>query len=605
MKKAWTTLLILAVTVAAVVCVRTGALDAEAAETYFAGLTADHQSVITSGNYEYRLSDDHKTIIIAKYTGEEAVIEIPSEIDGYRVSEIGEGAFRYQEMKSLSVPDSISCIGRQAFEYCVVSDLLRLPENITIEEDAFSYAELPPEVTIPAGAAVNTCAFSYCEKTKLLSIDPGAVIKSSAFSYCEDLVRVVCAGGSRLEKKAFEYCGKLEEAIFCGDVETEDGTFSYCDKVKITEAEESAYETWTQSGSEIPLSGIVSEEWEPTVDTSVTEEAQDVFDRAMPDHDRVDYEAVALLATQSADGTNYCFLRRTGVTDSDEKPSYQLAYIREDPDGNVHVLEVKDIEIGLSDGAEPSPDDVDEINLEILGSPASQDGVTVTLEKAEAERSDTGGFEYSFSGTIENDSDEGIMQVVYTFALIDENGEQFRSFGEVFDGEEEAIAPHTKIEFSHDGIKWGPQSVPASVKIDISSVKTEAELPPARVPQTGEFLYQALGDEKLANIKEEPPVALSFHIDQGGYGRTAAFEKGGDLDQAVELLCDIKIGEESGEWVTDNYNWIRIDWEDGSYTRISLNLRNLEYYVHSTPHTYQLENLDAFWSFAAGFLKED
>ena len=114
-----------------------------------------------------------------------------------------------------------------------------------------------------------------------------------------------------------------------------------------------------------------------------------------------------------------------------------------------------------------------------------------------------------------------------------------------------------------------------------------------------------LGDEKLANIQNEMPVALSFHVDQGGYGRTATFKAGDALDKAVALFCAIQIGEESGEWVTDNYNWIEFEWEDGSHTGISLNLYNLEYYVHSTQHTYDLESLDAFWSYCAGYLEED
>ena len=202
--------------------------------------------------------------------------------------------------------------------------------------------------------------------------------------------------------------------------------------------------------------------------------------------------------------------------------------------------------------------------LEILDSPASKDGVTVTLEKAEAKRSDNGGFVYLLQGTIENTSDEGIMKVVYTFSLRDQSGEEYRSFGEVYDGEVTAIPPHSRIEFSHDDVRWGPQSVPASVAIGISSVQTETELPPAHIPMPGDYLYQTLDDEKLAKIKEEPPVELSFHIDQGGYGRTAVFKEGNGLDQAVKLLCDIRIAEEAWEWVTDNYNWIMLTWEDPS-----------------------------------------
>ena len=237
---------------------------------------------------------------------------------------------------------------------------------------------------------------------------------------------------------------------------------------------------------------------------------------------------------------------------------------------------------------------------------ATQEGVTVTLKKASAVRKRVPDrYEYAFSGTIENNSDESVMKVIYTFTLYDKNGEEFRSFAEVYDGVDKGIPPHGKIDFSLDGVKWGAQSVPASVSIGISSVQTERELPPARLPQTGEYLYQALGSEKLSGIREHPPTAISLHVDQGGYGRTATFCEGALLDEAVELFCAIKIGEETDQWVTDNYNWIRLTWEDGTETYISLNLYNLEYTAHSSPHMYALEHLDAFWSFAAEYLEED
>lgn len=237
---------------------------------------------------------------------------------------------------------------------------------------------------------------------------------------------------------------------------------------------------------------------------------------------------------------------------------------------------------------------------------ATQEGVTVTLKKARAERKRVpASYEYAFSGTIENNSDERVMKVIYTFTLYDKNGEEFRSFAEVYDGVNEGIPSHGSIDFSLDGVRWGAQSVPASVSIGISSVQTESELPPARLPQPGEYLYQALGIENLAAIREHKPTAIALHVDQGGYGRTAAFSEGALLDEAVELFCAIKIGEETDQWVTDNYNWIRLTWEDGTETYISLNLYSLEYVAHSSPHMYALEHLDDFWSFAAGYLEED
>ena len=223
-------------------------------------------------------------------------------------------------------------------------------------------------------------------------------------------------------------------------------------------------------------------------------------------------------------------------------------------------------------------------DLKIRGGSATQEGVTVTLEKAAAQKkTNPSRYEYSFSGTIENNSDVGVMRVIYTFSICDKDGEEFRSFGIPYDGVNEAIPPHGAVSFSHDGIKWGAQSVPASVSIGI----------------------RALGDDKLANVKTEPPAELAFHIDQGGYGRTAVFTSGEQLDKALDLFCNIRIGEETGEMVTDNYNWISLTWKDGSKSSISLNLRNLEHYIHSEPHIFTLENLGDFWSFASDYLEED
>ena len=121
----------------------------------------------------------------------------------------------------------------------------------------------------------------------------------------------------------------------------------------------------------------------------------------------------------------------------------------------------------------------------------------------------------------------------------------------------------------------------------------------------GEYLYQAFGNKKLANIMEEPPERLLFHVDQGGYGQTALFREGETLDQAVALLCNIKIGEKTDERVTDNYSWISVEWADGSETFISLNQQNLEYYTASETYLYELENLGDFWSYCESYLEDD
>ena len=425
-----------------------------------------------------------------------------------------------------------------------------------IGPEAFRYQKLK-SVSFPEGIdRIGENAFEYCVISDSLRLPENVVISEDAFSYAELPAVLVIPAGAEVEMCAFSYCDTIKSVLLGPGCVLRGRAFGYCRNL---------VKTIIADGSRLEAGAFE-------------------YCRSLT--------GVILCGTVDIEGKAFTNCGEIGMTEA-EAGDYD-SWLQSAADGSMEEeLNAPKYTLGKR-------------YLEIINSPAAVDGVLVMLDEAAAVQDpETGAFEYSFRGSILNNLDEGIMQVIYTFALIDEAGEEFRSFSEVYDGQDTAIAAHTLIGFTHDGIRWGKQSVPAAVKVNISSVKTEAELPPANVPKKGEFLYQALGDEKLENIKEEPPVELSFHIDQGGYGRTATFTAGEALDQAVELLCGIQIGEESGEFVTDNYNWIWLKWEDGSSTGISLNLHNLEYNIHSSIHTYELEYLEEFWTYCAGYLKED
>ncbi len=333
-------------------------------------------TIITSGDYEYYVNEDKETITIHEYLGSESTVKIPSEIDGYFVTNLEGQAFSYSKAAHVSFPESILSIGPRAFEYCELE-----------------------EVTIPAGATVETCAFGYGDSLKQVLVGEGAVIKSRAFGYCEDLETVVLAPGSRVEADAFEYCYDLKKVILCGDVEVKEDAFAYCDQAELIREDENAFDNWTQSASGDAQIGSLTGNgdkqeniaggWSVKEDPSVTPEARAVFEQAMPDHDRVDHEAVALLATQLVAGTNYCFLVRTIMDEPDAQPSYQLVYIYADLQGNVQVMETQDITFGLSGGEEdPQPLPEGEHRITLTGEedvfvdcPASaKAGETVTVQ---------------------------------------------------------------------------------------------------------------------------------------------------------------------------------------------------------------------------------
>lgn len=322
--------------------------------------------ILKSGDYSYWIRDG-KEAVLADYSGDEEVVEIPSEIDGYTVTKIGDDAFSQKEMKCLIFPDSISEIGERAFEYCTITDELQFSENAVIGRDAFSYAKLPPSLMIPAGVTVEECAFSYCDTLETVLTGPDAVIRGRAFGYCDNLVQVVCADGGEMQDDSFEYCRSLESVILCGSVSVEEDAFPYCGDAKISRAEENEFDAWkegdsdfsesdTSSAEPVPEGGLntdadgnLSGGWEVTESSEITDEERAIFNQAVQGITDVAYDPVALLATQVVAGKNYCFLARESSYNLSEKPSYELVYVWQAPGESAKLLEMQEIEFGLKE----------------------------------------------------------------------------------------------------------------------------------------------------------------------------------------------------------------------------------------------------------------
>lgn len=96
-------------------------------------------------DYTYETKADG-SIKIVSYNGTEKKINIPAQIDGKTVTEIGDGAFKGQELELVNLPDSIEYIGNEAFsENSGRNDgkryqlaILHLPKNLKkIGDSAF------------------------------------------------------------------------------------------------------------------------------------------------------------------------------------------------------------------------------------------------------------------------------------------------------------------------------------------------------------------------------------------------------------------------------------------------------------------------------------
>lgn len=158
-------------------------------------LTALPVAAATSGDFVYEvLSEDNKTCSITEYTGTAAELEIPSALDGYTVTSIGDSAFlRCDTLTSVVLPDSITSIMDSAFFNCTALTSVSIANGvITIGTDAFSRCWSLCNINIPNSVKIICSdAFANCEALTDIMI-PASVtdIGAEAFSHCTSLTDI-------------------------------------------------------------------------------------------------------------------------------------------------------------------------------------------------------------------------------------------------------------------------------------------------------------------------------------------------------------------------------------------------------------------------------
>ena len=119
-----------------------------------------------SGDFEYEILDE-QTCVITGYTGSNPEVVIPSEIDGYTVTEIGDDAFYASDedtfrITEVTIPSSIITIGELAFFGTGISEII-IPEGVeVIGRQAFDACPNLTKVTLPASLAnLGSSAFGF------------------------------------------------------------------------------------------------------------------------------------------------------------------------------------------------------------------------------------------------------------------------------------------------------------------------------------------------------------------------------------------------------------------------------------------------------------
>lgn len=116
------------------------------------------------------------------------------------VETIGEAAFYFSLLKSITIPNNVTSIGDNAFGFCKNLTSINIPDSVTyIGEEAFEYCvSLAASINIPDGVtSIRDRTFSDCYRLTSIAIpDSVTSIGYAAFTSCGSLTGVSFANTS-------------------------------------------------------------------------------------------------------------------------------------------------------------------------------------------------------------------------------------------------------------------------------------------------------------------------------------------------------------------------------------------------------------------------
>lgn len=143
----------------------------------------DENTLTTKDGFKYILEEDEVTI--KGYEGKESDLEIPSKIDGHKVTKIGENAFDgNEEIINVTIPDSVKTIDLYAFYNCTSLETVSIPESVTsIGEGAFANCTALNTINLPSKIkTISYGLFASCSNLTKIEI-PSKVTSIDGYAF--------------------------------------------------------------------------------------------------------------------------------------------------------------------------------------------------------------------------------------------------------------------------------------------------------------------------------------------------------------------------------------------------------------------------------------
>lgn len=168
--------------------------------------------------YTYVLLEDGSAEITNTSRYMSGDIVIPEELNGHKVSVIGEEAFRERKtMYAVTIPEGVVSIKPEAFTACTSLKTVSIPSSVrSIGKYAFLNCKELREVDLPQGVTrIEDATFYSCESLERIMIpDSVTYIDRAAFQSCYHLTSVtIPAGVTSIRENTFYGCHSLSEIV--------------------------------------------------------------------------------------------------------------------------------------------------------------------------------------------------------------------------------------------------------------------------------------------------------------------------------------------------------------------------------------------------------
>jgi hypothetical protein len=175
--------------------------------------------------WEYEVDDDGNATITG-YKGNASAIAVPSTIDGYTVTKIGDSAFEdNKSISSVTIPDSVKEIGVYVFKNCISLTDINLSSSLSdIGIEAFYNCDSLTSITLPKSISNETDTstnrwFAKCDNLKTVTFEEGTTyIPEGALENAESVTTVYLPITIiKIGNYAFYDCEKLKDVYYSGD----------------------------------------------------------------------------------------------------------------------------------------------------------------------------------------------------------------------------------------------------------------------------------------------------------------------------------------------------------------------------------------------------